>query len=498
METALIWIAGVAALGIAIAVIALVRPDSAALNFRNSCLGLLVGGGGLALTLPERPPWHADQGLGWGFALGAVGAVLAMNAAAARRDAADSARSALAAAGAMAAGVAAVAVVLVTLWQTRIDAIIGLMLGWITTAQVPGFSRSDGVSRPAADAFAIATLFVGFLAVACALSAYRGATPVQARVWAASSLVTGASVCVATLVAAAILRVRTDGSLVVSCASAALIVGLSSWAVSMRIAPLVSATQFPEGVFWCALLGLAAATVIASLASAGHPPSVCVPLSALVSAGAALPAFQLLAGLGLAITGLAAIALLGIVVSVARSTRDGSADTRDGLVEPMALLLAIAASRVAIERYSSLTRPFTLSDHYAIVMLLFGVFIPVVLARWAAASASLRRPMVALGSVLWPVVMVATWGPKSVYPALIGLGLAGLWARSDENGNGRSSAWLIGLAGIFSLLQFTDFGAAYSTLTRLDRAKLIALIGGACIVLLAVSEFVRTRRLRRA
>lgn len=493
METALVWSAGVAALLLCAGVLAVLRPDTAVFNARSSALGLILAALGFVVALPERAPWHAGQGLGWGVALGAVGAVLALNAAAVGRDPTDRSRAILACAAAMAAGVAPVATVVVTLWSQRLDALMGLMLGWVTVAQAIGLRQPRADTRSAAGVFATATVFAGFLALACALSAFRGATPAHARLWAASSLAIGGSVPLALLIGAVCTRYAATASLALPGALAALSVGLTAWAVVLRVAAPLPGTQFPEGLFWCSILGLLSGSVIGALVSTGGRSVGYAPIAALVAAAAALSAFQLMAGLGVAVTGIGMTAYAGLLVAASRPDDGRPERTREAFLGPAAMILAIAASRVAIERYSSLTRPFTLSDHYTIVMFLLGLFVPSVLARWSAASATWRGPIAALAALLWPALIIGIWGPKAVFPLIVGIGLAVLWARAADEGLEPLTVVLIAVGGIFSLLQFTEFGASYSELTRLDRARLIALIGGASAALALASELARTR-----
>jgi hypothetical protein len=500
MDGILVWMAGAVGLLAWLASVVALRVSRAVWPWRSTWFGVAIACVGYLVTYPSRPPFHAGHGLGWGFTLGALGMVMAMHATAAPACAASMARSLTASGGALGASVAVSAVVLLAFPSVRVDTMVGLMLGWLTVGVCLWPDSTEDSDGDQAQRLAIAaTTFAAFLCVGLALTAFRGATPVQSYIWATCVLIVGAAACVGVHAAGVLARAAwSQDSAIIAGSVVSVLIGLTAWLAAAGIAGPIPGSQGADRIFWCAMLGLALGSILLSLISADRAVVVSShALLALTGAAAALPAFQIMAGLGVAVTGLTLVPML-LATGLATDTSRTSGTPNDlRVLAPLGILIALTGVRLVIERYTLSLRPFTLADHYAIIAFMFGAFVPPLLAHWSACSRSIvRQPALAIVSALWPIVLLVVWGAKSLFGTVVGLGLGPVFQSSHVEGQNRALrlGFLSALLGVFGSAQFAPFAVRFADLTRVDRARLIALFGAACIVLYVISEVERRRR----
>lgn len=500
MEMSAVWIAGIAGLLAVIVrfVVTPSRPDGPVI--RASVIGAGLALLGWALTLPASPPFQPGQGLGWGFAIGSLAAVLAMAAVGVLGSSARSTDVLLASAGVLGAWVAGMALALTTLRPVRIDALTGMMLGWLTALIV---CSDDGAEASGSSIRARVLLWGSVCAMAsglaCLLGTYRGGGLVASYVWTASALAVSAGVCAGCMAAAGMLAaLKRERSGLLAGLTVALVVAIAAWLVTTRLKVDPWGVQELNGVFWCSLIGLAAGAIVYALAWADSAHSrYALPLIAI---GAALPCYQMLAGMGIGIAGLC----MGSVLVVAALIADDETDRRGSAMTWRAcgattILIALAAIRLASVRYGPALRPFAMSEHYALIALLFGVFVPWLTGTFVQQRAGhIYRAVVSAFSMVWPLVMMETWGAKTLYGTIMGLGVSPVCPSGDDQRILRSGwmATMASLLGMAAQLQFAPWALRFSELTRLERARLAGLAGIACVLAILLAEIARRRALR--
>ncbi|MBM3493093.1 MAG: hypothetical protein FJX72_02040, partial [Armatimonadetes bacterium] len=295
MELTLLWWAGGVAGAVWLAAVVLQRPGAGVPARRCVIIGSCMAVSGFLVTLPSKPPFHAGQGLGMGFALGAVAATLAALACLGAGRIAARGGWLVSIAGATAPACIAVVIALVFLRGVRIDALTGVLLGWLATALVlQGRTAADDLESRLGPALTVGSLFAAAVALTSCLTAFRGASVVHSYAWAALVVIVAVSVPCALLLGGVLARAsEAAASDVVAGASGALVIILTTWLATTRAFPSWLAHYEPERAFWCAIVGVAIGSLMAALSSvaskSASPPPWLGHLMLLLAVGATLP-----------------------------------------------------------------------------------------------------------------------------------------------------------------------------------------------------------------
>jgi hypothetical protein len=398
----------------------------------------------------------------------------------------------LAAAGLLAPSLTAACAILVFLRTTRADSLGGLLLGWLSAAMLTSHARRCGELTFAGAAYC------SVCALGLTLTGFRDASPAHSYAWSAVVVVVASAIPAGLLVVGLIARLApAHAGSVVGTAALGLMTGMAGWLAVTQTYPAQWSHHEPQRALWCVLLGLVAGSVLSALTAppddtGSEPVAWRTSATALLVVSASLPAFQLLAGLGIALL------VIGVLAAFlgSRLSRDQDAPGLVlGLGRPAALLaVGLVGVRVATERHSNALKPFELTDHYAVIALLLGVLVPIVLAAWQLSRPGFLRGAVATALAgSWPAVTMAVWGAKSVHGLVLGLGLSGHFLGSREHNGASHGSSLLAMLSLAAAIQFAPIAMAFSDLTRLDRAKLIAYATGVAIAGIVLAEAARRR-----
>lgn len=456
----------------------------------------------LTITYPSATPFAKGQGLGIGAALGSI--LAAMSAFALVQGAgaaAEPGRRLRACAAGMAPAVLGVGSTISFFRGDRIDVLSGFVIGWIATGMLlspSGPALSDVAiwtrGRAIADAFAAALSFTMIL------TAYRGLTPSADIGWERIVCVVGTGIPAAIMLTGILRTIPTLRSIpIVSIAAGLLVIALCGRLAANEIHIGAAVFGPTPGAFWVTGIGLVLTAVGMALSRWTNPEddrsmALGIGLVALSGATLTIPAMELMAGTGIGVLLLAAIGFAGIM------TPEETERPVNLTVATLPMIVALLATRVIIERHSLTLRGISAGEHYGIIALILGLYVPRLFVEYLASKPLFSgRIVVIIGALGWPVLAAGIWGPKVIYGLVVGLGLSPLLAGSYK---ARSSGDLAALfapsiLGISALVQTAHIVVRYSAVPRAERALALIYVTSAAIGLILIAFLNRRARSRR-
>lgn len=462
---------------------------------RAALVGLLFAACGYAVTWPSTPPFATGQGLGAGFAVGAIGAALAFIPLL-RLPTASASRALIALAAMLAPALVAVWCVYAFLGSTRLYGLTGIFLGWAATSAALSCRQIDDDAAPSRTAWMVASVvFLGLVSILLMLTVYRAAELAMSYRWA-NLILRHLSVGIACilLASAAASRVREGSALL---AGAIVAAGMSVYASLQvpRVADWLRLEGGGSGLALALVVGLVGGFFLGWFAVTRRRPISYADagVAALLGVGVALPGLRVAVGTGAAMALVSAMlsALALLCAHSAHLSENEHADEAEahagtpvdaGSVEPIGLMaaalmpaLALLAVRLTVERHGADFRGFGVSDHMQVAALLLGLLLPGVLAGLSRSASVLGRAVDVAVWLAWPLAVAVLWGPRIVYALIIGLGLAPLLGVVAAD---RTALWghmTLGAAiGIGGLLQFGAVALKVNELTRVERVQILA------------------------
>jgi hypothetical protein len=485
------------------------------------------------LSLPSSPPFSAGQGFGRGFLIGAVSSLLAAIAIAGARRSERAALNAANVAAPLWIAIPATAIPLLFMRPVLIDALMGVAIGFLSIAAIVHVglaNRDEGTDESRGLALLSGAGFAVVLTVAAALGAYRGTEVTESSRWAAVAVIAGTAVPLgvwlaslppllllgplrrlpgASTVASKTAEVlRTERRREMAATGLRFVIGT----VVVLVADRLLATRLLAEVnaFYAGAIGLCVGFLAWWLSSDGaisQSGSYRLPLAVLVALGAAMAAFNLLLGFGIAIMSLALWLPLSLALCASYDVSlNDSAERRQAALEVATTLWSVAALTVVLvlfrfvsTRFQTDLRGVTLTDHYAIFGLLAGATIPAITAGIGSGNSELRPfarllRLIAAGllTLALPGLILVLWKAKAALALLAGAALASagfdwLGGRKEAFSAGRLFVPLMAIAVCLALAQWSPHVLEVASLTRDQKISVLKwLLGGIASIIVAV------------
>ena len=509
-------------------------------------------------SFPSKPPFAEGQGFGKGFLIGGILALLAawtVNTSYFKRN--GDARPAVLVTAPYALAIVASSIPILFLQQTLIDSLSGVLIGWfcISLVSIVGLLvtgsktiTEDRMCGSRASALIAGIGFSATVGLVVALGEYRGtvaSTSGGALIsWSAPVLLITALVPLILLVNALPVWmyarlsqkiplwpfvVRNVGRLFpgedqqqAAGGALRLIIATLFFTVFARLITWKVITQPP--VFQISTLGVLIMIVtwwVMASPSAKKPgqhphlfyqnPTI---YGALLVLSGLMVAYQLLAGLGIALFCVSA----WLVVGLAWVTEQGSENsntpdylrhgltTTRGLVATSLFATLMGLYRLYLSRYGEALRGISITDQYAFFSLIVGLSVPLLMSgiaipsvRISSFASILRLCIVGIFCLLIPGVMLVLWGAKCSLTLLMGFAFATTltgFSRPDsstieEQDRLQSASLLpalIALAMGLALIQWTGHVLPLADVTRDAKVGLLKWVAGIVILLVVVLQ----------
>ncbi|MGQ0550268.1 MAG: hypothetical protein ACT4PY_11445 [Armatimonadota bacterium] len=486
------------------------------------------------VTVPGRGPGYPLAGAvaaawGQGLALGGVAALLAGLGTLRASGGMNAFRWASAVAAPCFLSTAAVSAVLLWMRATAVETLLGVAAGWLLVSVILYLGLRIGRNadtEPAGPlsrvALAVLVLGAGFTSTLCAtvaLGHFRDVAGPQTTRWTTAAIALAAGVPVTMLLAAALATITgrdrsQAGPSPAGAAlaplwrvvlSAALLAGLG-YLVSVRVLGdqrLFYATGAGAGavfvLWWLLAEGEWGAADVAQAAGRGSIQGHGV-LAALLTLGAIIAGFYLLAGYGTGIVVLAAWLPAGVLLTAAaveESAREmPQADSGILVAERVVDLLLFGAVvvlyRVFTQRFEDDLAGALLTDHFAIFSMLLGALVPSLLAGMLTRSghqapASTPRLLVRLAFVLAAALALAAgvvvlWGARGAIGLLAGFMLGAIVYPE-------ALAVLIALGIVIPLAQWAQPLLQIAAQTRAEKVRLLLWLAGIVVGALLAADY---------
>jgi hypothetical protein len=448
------------------------------------------------VTLPEAPPFGVGHASGNGVALGAIAALIGAWSLLKFADFSNEDSRSAGFAAFLALGAVAAIAPLVLLKQGRLDALMGVGIGWLSAL----FLLSLGApSLPLAKAAAW-----GVTVCACiGMGVFRDAMMpgAQSGAWSALMAIFAGSVPFVLLLCAlpadlAARQMPLPRLLGPGSASRGWQVVLAALLLLILAQLLATKIADKPALLFCAALGAVAGFVAWRLCRESAENSL---LGAFVLLAAFIVSYRLMQGFGGGV-----MMLCAWVASLGEWSSDEWSEIRAPFTahhSPLTNLLAFGAAamlyRFAATRFRLEADALELDEYFSFFGLLIGAVLPPFLARLqnARGENSLGETLLralAGGALLIaaPLVAVMLWGAKS---ALILTAGAALGLLLIQEKRARTAPLFFALGGALAVAQWTKHALPLYEIARMDKAKLLG--GGtlALVLLLIVMDFVSRR-----
>jgi hypothetical protein len=572
MERSLLWVTLVlGVIGWLCSVLLTRARKSESSTGENALPSLWLGvSGGLSLlvflaTLPTKAPFAEGQGFGKGFLLGGLLSLLAAWTMASARFGGrteNASRPAAEIAAPFALSVVGATVPLLFMNATLIDSLLGVVIGWFCTAVVcfvglslagqPGTNEALAEKRRSL-AFALLA-GVGFAVTVCitaALGKYRGTVAPASGdgmiAWSSPALLLTALVPLILLINAlpawVYARFATKlplwtlfarafgrffpGDEAQNAAGNGLRLVLSALAL-LVLAKLITVKIVAQvGIFHVIVLGVVAALIAWWLMAKRDDENETSPfplmggnaLGILVILAGTIVAFQMLAGLGIALFSIAAWLVGSVALASALEPKEGrlsphtlntpAITAASGLLTALLFTTVLGIYRVYVTRYSAEMRGMTLTDQYALFSFLIGALAPTALASFTlpirnlTTGTGLFRLIVAgILTLLLPGILLLLWGAKCALALLIGTALAvamlpGTGHRGLDTEHRAPNIEhlktflpaLFALAIGLALAQWTNHILPHAEMTRDAKIGLLKWLAGGAFVLIVLADY---------
>ncbi len=494
------------------------------------------------LTLPDAPPFGVGHAAGNGVLLGGLAALLGTWALIqfVPGDDADARAAGTASLLALAGAAAIAAPFFFRPW--RLDALLGVALGWLTTSCVfyVGAAVSQSPARPLSLALAKAT---GYSVGACAslgIGVIRDAMMpgAQGATWSTLMAVLTAAVpfviLLAALPAALAARRVPFPNLFNAPEEEQNVAATRGWQMMLAgvlfliVAQLLAVKVADKPVLlFCAALGVVAGAIAWRVVADAQKQRNVPVLAPLVLLAAFIVSYRLMQGfgggvmlLGAWLAGAIAGSEGGEVVRSWGSERDSevASSPHDLTTSPphhlttsppshLTTLLFFGAAamlyRLAATRFRYEIDTLELDEHFAFFGLLVGAALPSFLARLATprrpnAPSEVLLRLFLCGAILMaaPLLTVMLWGAKAALVLTTGAAL-GLLLSPAEIALPHAAGFFA-LGGALAVAEWMKRALPLYEIARGDKARVLGIVVGALVVLLLVVDVISRRRKLRA